>query len=208
MKIILGSASKWRKDILTRMGYEFVETSSHLTSRPGDQSSTFEVMAADIDEKAVRFSDPQKLVLALANAKADALLPKIKEEVILITSDQVDVCNGEIREKPKDAEQAREFLRSYNKYPVEAVTAVVAVNTANQKRKEGVDIAKVWLRPFSEKKIEELVADGCVFSCAGGYCIAHPLFKDCVEKIEGEFESVVGLPKKLTWKLIQEALTS
>ena len=203
MKIILGSASKWRKDILEKMGYEFVETSSHLTSRPEDRGSTFEVMVANINEKAIRFDDPQKLALALANAKADALLPQIKEEVILITSDQVDVCNGEIREKPRDIQEAREFLRSYTKYPVEAVTAVVAVNTANQKREGGVDIAKVWFRPFSEKKIEELTTDGCVFSCAGGYCVAHPLFKDCVEKIKGEFESVCGLPKALTQKLIQ-----
>ena len=204
MKIILGSASKWRKDILERMGYEFVETSSHLTSRLEDQSSTFEVMAADIDEKAIRFDDPQKLSLALANAKADALLPKINNEAILITSDQVDICNGEIREKPKDAEQAREFLRSYNKYPAETVTAVVVVNTANQKRKDGMDIVKVYFHPLPENKINELIANGCIFSCAGGFCINDPVFKGLIERVEGEVDSVAGLPKELTKKLIEE----
>ncbi|MFH1181320.1 MAG: Maf family nucleotide pyrophosphatase [bacterium] len=186
MKIILGSASKWRKQILERMGYEF------------------EVIVADIDEKAIRFTDPEQLVLALANAKAAALLPKIKEEAILITSDQVDVCNGEIREKPKDAEQAREFLQSYNKYPAEAITAVVAINTASQKKREGVDIARVWFRPIPENKIDQLIADSLLFSCAGGFCVLHPLFKDCIEKIEGDIDSVAGLPKELTRRLLTE----
>ena len=189
MKIILGSQSKWRQDILKRMGYDF------------------ETMAPEIDEKAIRFDDPKRLALALANAKADALVPKIKEEAILITSDQVDVCNGEIREKPRDAPEAREFLRSYNKYPVETVTAVVAANTANQKRKEGLDIAVVYFRPLLERKISELIASGCVFSCAGGFCINHPAFKGLIERVEGEVDSVAGLPPKLTEKLIHETLS-
>lgn len=164
----------------------------------------FEVMVPDIDEKSIRFDNPQKLALALANAKAEALLPKIEERAVLITSDQVGVCNGAIREKPKDEKEAREFLRSYNKYPLETVTAVVAVNTANQKRKEGVDIAKVYFHPLTEEKVEELVSSKLVFSCAGAFCIIHPFFRDCVKRVEGEVESVAGLPKTLTQQLIKE----
>lgn len=186
MKIILGSQSKWRKEILKRMGYEF------------------EVMPADIDEKAIRFENPSELALALANAKADALFPKISEEAILITSDQVDVCSGEIREKPVDEKQAREFLQNYNKYPVETVTAVVVINTANQKKAEGIDVAKVFFKPLSENKIDEIINDGCVFTCAGGFCINDPVFKDCIERVEGEVDSVAGLPPTLTEKLINE----
>ena len=80
MKIILGSQSAGRKKVLEGMGYEF------------------ETMSADIDERAIRLEDPVKLTLALAVAKSEALLPKIKndEGVILITSDQVVVCNGKI----------------------------------------------------------------------------------------------------------------
>ena len=59
MKIILGSASPRRAQILKEMGYEF------------------EVVKPDIDEKAVRDDDPQRLVLALANAKADAVLEQM-----------------------------------------------------------------------------------------------------------------------------------
>jgi predicted house-cleaning NTP pyrophosphatase (Maf/HAM1 superfamily) len=47
------------------------------------------------------------------------------DDAILITSDQVIVWNGQIREKPRDANECREFLRSYQHSPAEAVDAVV-----------------------------------------------------------------------------------
>ena len=56
MKLILGSASPRRKKILQGMGYKF------------------DVIVPDIDEKAIRDPDPEKLVLKLANAEADALI--------------------------------------------------------------------------------------------------------------------------------------
>ena len=98
MKIILGSQSKNRKKILESMGFDF------------------EVMAAGIDEKAIRDPDPQKLVLLLANTKADSIIPKITEDAILITSDQVVVWNKQIREKPENSEQAREYLNIFATY--------------------------------------------------------------------------------------------
>ena len=97
LPIILGSSSIWRKQVLTNLGYKFT------------------TMSPDIDEKAIRYNwryyftvltlfrdpDPTKLTLMIANAKADALLSKVTEPSILITSDQVIVCNGVIREKPE-----------------------------------------------------------------------------------------------------------
>ncbi|NQS90060.1 Maf family protein, partial [Patescibacteria group bacterium] len=89
MKIILGSQSKGRKKMLEEMGVEF------------------EIMPADIDEKAIRLKDPKELVLVIARAKADALKPRISEPAILITSDQVVVWQGKIREKPENGKEAR-----------------------------------------------------------------------------------------------------
>ena len=64
MKIILGSSSRWRKQILEQAGY------------------TFKVMSPDIDEKAIRHADSEQLALAIANAKADKLLEQITEPAI------------------------------------------------------------------------------------------------------------------------------
>lgn len=190
MKIILGSQSRGRKAVLEKMGYDF------------------EVMPADIDEKAIRFEDPAVLTLALANAKADALLPKIKEPAILITSDQVVVCNGKILEKPNDEKEAQENLEMYALHPAETVASVVVVNTSSGKRAGGTDIAKIWFFPIPEKVINEYIATKDPFLHAGSFDHEHPLLAPYVKSIEGEPESITGLPKKLTEELIKSMRTT
>ena len=59
----------------------------------------YDVISPDIDEKAIREADPEKLVLAIAHAKADAVSAQVKEPSIVIASDQVVVWNGQIRER-------------------------------------------------------------------------------------------------------------
>jgi len=186
MEIILGSESKGRKSVLEDMGY------------------AFEVMYARINEKAIRFEDPKELTLALARAKADAIHPRIKEPVLLITSDQVVVCDGVVREKPENEEQAREFLQSYGKHPAETVTAVLVMNTKTGERAEGVDIAKVWFRPIPKNIIEKAIVNEDIRNCAGGFSIIDPLLKKFIVRIEGERESIIGLPKKLTKELMHQ----
>jgi septum formation protein len=199
-KIILGSQSSSRKKILREMGYEF------------------ETMAADIDEKVIRFEDPIKLTLALANAKAKALLPKISarsgsvhdgknndERFILITSDQVVVCNGKIIEKPTDEKEVRNFIKMYEKYPAETVTSVVVVNTSLNKTWQGTDIVKTWIDPIPQDIIDKYIATNDPFFVAGGLAIENSLLTPYINHIDGELESVMGLPKKLTGELINLA---
>lgn len=69
------------------------------------------------------------MVFLIARAKAAALLPQVKEPSVLICSDQVIRCNGEVREKPVDEEEARRFLKSYRTYPAECINGVVVYNT-------------------------------------------------------------------------------
>lgn len=187
VQIILGSASKGRKEVLARMGYEFT------------------VMAADIDERAIRFDDPKELTLALAHAKADALLSRIHEPTLLITSDQVVAWNGHIREKPENEMQAREYLRGYSLHPAETVTAVVITNTAVRKRREGVDVVRVSFFPIPEEVIHRFIKEGDPFSRAGGFSIKNPILKEYVERVDGAEDSVIGLPKELTERLMEEA---
>jgi len=186
MKIILGSQSPWRKKVLESMGYDF------------------EVMIPDIDEKQIRDEDPKQLTLKIARAKAEALLPKIKEPAILITSDQVGVCNGEIREKPENGDDVRRFLKSYEKYPVQTVTSVVVTNTKTGETAEGVDLAKIWFSKFTNDQIEKIVKDKIVYTFAGGYNMAYADIKNHVIKLEGTIDSVQGLPIELTKELIEQ----
>lgn len=186
MKIILGSKSPGRKRTLEKAGYKF------------------DIMASEIDEKAIRSDDFEKLPLLIAKAKATALLEKIKVPAILITCDQIAVCNGELREKPESKNQAREYLRSYAKYPVHINTAVVVTNTINKVQASGIETRQVFFRPIPESVIEELINDGRIMHTAGGFTLEHPLLKPYIQKFEGDEDSIIGLPIKLTKKLISK----
>jgi len=186
MKIILGSASKQRKRVLERWGY------------------AFEVMKPDIDEKAIRFDDPKKLTMALARAKAEALRPRIKEPALLITADQVVLWNGEILEKPENPEQARRFLKGYSQYPAQPMNAVVVTNTRTGSQLGENDENTVHFRKFPDDVIEQLIAQGNIFSQAGAFSLEDPLIAPYVERIAGTLDSVEGLPREITERLLKE----
>ena len=190
MHIILGSQSHGRRELLSAMGYAFA------------------VMPAHIDERAIRAADPGALTLALAHAKADALLPQIHAPALLITADQVVVWQGTIREKPQHAEEARAFLRGYAEGPGETVTAVVVTHTATGVRQQGVDRATVWFRRIPQGVIDQVIARGEVFAQAGGFSITDPLLEAYIERVDGTAESVIGLPTALTCRLIRAAMAS
>lgn len=187
MKIVLGSASERRQAILKDMGYDF------------------EVLTSDIDEKTIRHDDPKNLTIALANAKTDALLPKLPKDVILITSDIVGEFEGKILERPASKEEARQILENYRDKPLVTVCAVVVTNTKTGKRLEGVDISKVWFKPFSEEFYKDFVDSGIVLQYAASFAIMHPLCKPFIDRIEGTIESIAGLPMQLTRELIDKA---
>jgi len=133
-KLILGSGSASRKQILGEMGLEF------------------EVIKADIDERAIRHEDPATLVSILGNKKADAILerinsqglPKDEGEVFLLTGDQVVAHDGKILEKPLDEKEARTFIEGYNRAPARTVGSIIITNVKTGERFESVDTAEVY----------------------------------------------------------------
>ncbi|PKA64077.1 hypothetical protein AXF42_Ash005089 [Apostasia shenzhenica] len=196
-KIILGSSSVARRRILTEMGFEF------------------EIMTAGIDEKAIRKEDPDELVKVLAEAKADAIISRLKltdyekkdEPTLLITSDIVVVHDGLIREKPSTEEEARQFLKGYSGGHVTTVNYVHVTNLKTGKRIGGLDKAEVYFYQIPDEVIENLISDRIVYNVAGGLLLEHPLILPLVEAVIGASDSVMGLPKDLTEKLINLALS-
>lgn len=190
MNIILGTASVQRQAVFREMGYK-----------------DFEVMTADIDEKSIRFDDPRELTLALARAKASALRARIIEPAILITADQVVESGGEMREKPCDEKQAREYLRTCHEFPVHIINGVAVTDTKTGKQVTAHDSATVIFRRIPEEIIERLIREGNVYSWAGAFAVENPVFVPYVENIIGEDGSVRGLPKALVARLIEDVLT-
>ena len=166
----------------------------------------FDVMPAYIDEKAIRLSHPSLLTLALALAKRDALLSRIGEPALLITSDQVVVYNGAIREKPTDAEEAERYLRTAHLFPSETVTSVAVTNTVTKRSVSATDTARVYFRKIPEVVIREYIRTGDAFTQSGGFDCEHVLIAPYVDRLEGERESMVGLPIRLVRLLIEDAM--
>ncbi|KAG4941348.1 hypothetical protein JHK87_045219 [Glycine soja] len=196
-KIILGSSSKARREILAEMGYEFT------------------VMTADIDEKGIRREKPEDLVMALAEAKADAIVQRLPtggplEEdastTLLITADTVVVYRGVIREKPTSEKEARDFIKGYSGSHAAVVGSVVVTNLATGKRCGGWDSAEVYFLEIPDEIIDNLIDEGITFNVAGGLMLEHPLTLPFVDAVVGSTDTVMGLSKALTEKLLLEAL--
>ncbi|KAH9758729.1 Maf-like protein [Citrus sinensis] len=197
VKIILGSSSMPRRKILAEMGYEF------------------SVMAADIDEKSIRKEKPEDLVMAIAEAKAAAIISKLQitdsqlgnvKQTILIVADTVVVYEGVIREKPSSREEARRFIKDYSGGQCATVSSVLVTNLKTGFRKGEWDRVEIQFHEIPDEVIEKLIEEGIVLNVAGGLIIEHSLILPYVKQVVGAMDSVMGLPKAVTEKLIKEAL--
>ncbi|KAL4372590.1 uncharacterized protein LOC107472276 isoform X4 [Arachis duranensis] len=195
-KIILGSSSVARRKILSEMGYEFTK------------------MTADIDEKSIRKETPEELVMALAEAKAEAILQKLPvddylkdaEPTLLITCDQVVVYDGVVREKPSSKEEAQQFLKDYSGGHAATVSSVLVTNLKTGFRKGEWDRVDIYFNEIPDEIIEKLVDEGVTLNVAGGLLIEHPSILPFVREVVGTTDSVMGLPKAVTERLLKEAM--
>ncbi|XP_057524928.1 uncharacterized protein LOC130804491 isoform X3 [Amaranthus tricolor] len=173
-KIILGSKSKARREIMAEMGYEFT------------------ILTADIDEKAIRKEKPEDLVMALAEAKADAIISKLQiadkqvndtEPTLLIAADTVVVYEGMIREKPSNEEEARQYIKDYSGRKASTVSSVLVTNLQTGFRKGEWDKVEILFDDISDEIIDKLIEEGAVLNVAGGLIIEHPLVLPLVKEV-------------------------
>ncbi|KAK9220301.1 hypothetical protein WN943_008951 [Citrus x changshan-huyou] len=210
VKIILGSSSMPRRKILAEMGYEF------------------SVMAADIDEKSIRKEKPEDLVMAIAEAKADAIISKLQitdsqlgnvEQTILIVADTAEAILNRlpIGDYIKEAEPTilitgdqsgvlRIWIADYSGGQCATVGSVLVTNLKTGFRKGEWDRVEIQFHEIPDEVIEKLIEEGIVLNVAGGLIIEHSLILPYVKQVVGAMDSVMGLPKAVTEKLIKEAL--
>lgn len=175
--------------------------------------------SADIDEKAIRREKPEELVKALAEAKAEAIKLNLRDccadpdssndrPTLLITSDQVKVSKGVIRERPRSTEEAREFIKAYSGDRALAVNYVLVTNLSTGDTKGGCDITEIHFHHIPDEFIEEVVKEGGMTCVAGGLRLTHPSALPFIKELVGTADSVRGLPRELTEKLIRESVES
>jgi septum formation protein len=128
--------------------------------------------------------------------KADAV-ESAPEEVVL-GADTTVVVDGEMLGKPTDPADARRMLAMLEGRRHQVMTGICLKGDAEKVRECAV--TKVWFAPMSDGEIEEYVASGEPMDKAGAYAI-QGLASKYVEKIEGCYFNVVGLPIALVYSL-------
>lgn len=179
-RLVLGSASPRRKDLLAQLGLV-----------PDD------VRAPEIDESPRKSESPRDYVARIAREKA-AAIPCAADEVILCADTTVTV-GRRILGKPRDTGEAAEFLWALSGRRHHVLTAV-AVRGAQGLRERLVDTI-VRFRPLSNAEVNHYLASGEWRGKAGGYAI-QGLAGAFIPWIQGSFTGVVGLPLAETATLL------
>jgi septum formation protein len=178
-KLILASGSPRRKELL------------------GSIVPDFEVRVTDVDEHFPEHLGAEAVPLFLAKLKADAIFPSLKPGEIAITADTVVVLNGSIMNKPADADEARWMLQQLSGAKHSVVTACGIVST--EKQQYFSDKVDVVFRTLSTEEIDHYIAHYKPFDKAGAYGIQEWIGMIGIERIEGSFYTVMGLPVHLLY---------
>jgi len=158
----------------------------------------FRVLAPAIDETRQPGESPDALVVRLAREKARAVMGR-EPDALVLAADTTVTLDGKVFEKPGSAEEARAFLRELSGRTHRVMTAV-AVGRGDRLEHE-LDVTAVTFRPLSDALIAEYVATGEPMDKAGGYA-SQGMGGALLERIEGDFFSVMGLPLRLALDLL------
>ena len=184
MRVILASKSPRRKELL------------------GEIIKDFEIITKEVDETLSDSVHPRDGVEILAVRKGFAVADE-EGDALVISSDTLVEIGGVALGKPKDKEDAFKMLRLLSGKAHNVHTGV-AVHY-NGKKYSGVATTAVYFREITDEEILEYIESGDPMDKAGSYGIQSGGGK-FVEKIEGDYDTVVGLSVTLTKKLIDEAL--
>ncbi len=179
--LILASSSPRRADLLRAAGIPF------------------QTVPVDVDEAVRRLEPPGDHVRRLAREKADAAFA-LHADAVVLGADTIVTVGGETMGKPHDAGDAIRMLRLLSGREHEVLTGVALV----AKRGVVVEVARtrVWFTPLNETEIADYVATGEPLDKAGAYGI-QGIGSRFVDRIQGSYSNVVGLPVALVYRLLK-----
>jgi septum formation protein len=173
VKLILASESVFRKRALDLLGL------------------AYETRPSGIDEKSIRDDNPAELTRKLAEAKAWKVATACPDAVI-VSGDAVVSRDGRIYEKPRDLDEAAQFLRELSGSEFRFVTALAVLHAPTRKMLSTVETSYLAFRPLVEHEIQSYIRNYAVLNYAGAFeSDAVLLFAD---RISGSYNFVTALP--------------
>lgn len=180
-KIILASKSPRRKQILEQAGFQ-------IDIRTKDVVEDYPDSLPSID-----------VAPFLANKKAMACADFLTgEEEILLAADSVVLLNDTIYGKPKDFEDAVQILSALSGNMHQVITGVCLLSTKKKKIFSGV--SNVYLQPLSLEEIQYYIHQFKPYDKAGAYAIQEWIGLCKIEKIEGTYSNIMGLPMEMVYR--------
>lgn len=183
-RIILASNSPRRKELLTQIGLSFI------------------VAPADVDENILQGERPEAYASRLALDKARAAAERAGDGIV-IAADTIVVVNGSVLGKPADAADARRMLHLLSGREHSVVTGLAVLDASTGRSAVRTSVTKVLFRDLSQREIDAYVATGEPLDKAGAYGIQERGAL-LVERIEGCYSNVVGLPLSLLGGMLRE----
>lgn len=179
-KLILASKSPRRYELLKGMVLDF------------------EVRAKDTPEDFPEDMPVEQVAGFLSEKKAKAFAGKISDNEIVLTSDTVVILDGQILGKPSNKEEAEGMLRGLSGKEHQVITGITLYSKSKTVTRQ--DLAKVTFKVLSEQEIDYYIDNFLPFDKAGAYGIQEWIGYIGVQKMEGSFYSVMGLPVHLVYE--------
>jgi len=158
-----------------------------------------------VDEVYPEHLKEEEITDYLAALKAEAFTD-LKNNQVLITSDTIVYNDGVAMGKPKDHNEAINMIKALSGKDHEVITSVCFTSRDSQKILNHT--TRVFFSDLSNEEIEYYVSNFKPFDKAGGYAIQEWIGLIGIEKIEGSYFNVVGLPTHLVYKTLKDLLNT
>ena len=183
-RLILASGSPRRRQLLRDAGYEF------------------EVVSPPVDEAAHGWLTVRELTIWNAARKA-AGVSRIAPDAVVLAADTLVAIDGEILGKPNDLEDAVRILRRLSGRAHEVWTAIRINHAARRRSRSFHEMSRVHFRKLNDRAIRDYLAKIDPLDKAGAYA-AQGHGTEIIERIEGSYSNVVGLPMEKTQSFLRE----
>jgi septum formation protein len=174
-RIILASQSPRRQVLLKELGLDFEVITNN-----------------EIDESWPQELTREQIPVYLAELKADHIMPEVPGDTLLITADTIVWLNGHVIGKPVDKADAVRILKELSGAVHEVITGVCL--RSGDKKRTFIDSSLVYFTRLTEDEISYYVENYRPFDKAGAYGIQEWIGYIGLEKIEGSYYNVMGLP--------------
>ena len=180
-KIILASNSPRRKEILAGLNIEFTVDTGNTFEEVYDPSTPHE----EIPE-------------VLSHGKSYGFHRELAHDEILITSDTLVLCGDRVMGKPHSREEAFDMLRTLSGKEHKVITAVTVRDSADCRTSS--DTAIVHFKELSDSEIWYYIDNFRPFDKAGAYGIQEWIGYIGIDRIDGSFFTIMGLPVHLVYQ--------